>query len=391
MKYSKLFLFLSIITLSTFSACSKKSVVTEIKEPLPLENKDSHKWYYFSLDNINPIDKPKNAAERPFLPWTEARRVSSASTALNQNGENLSYAVVNRLGLITFNNSGFKLSKDNNLFNDRTSGNLIFLNDVPIFSVYKSAFFNDTITDPFYKSDSQNHLFLIQFDSSSGIFYPIINCNNLTKLINTEITDFYWDGLDWACSLKTITDTKNIFSYINFRPSTSLLNLSPGNADSCLEISESSLEEFKEKKTLKEISKAPQRIQKLLKGFSDKKNFYLELKKAGGVSPVKYQNSPSQKEDFLNAKGIIADSWSAILFEDGTLFLEGAIPGKHILREGKTIALRLPKLPAGFIYSDFVISGSRLYAFWEEADFFNTGRAGMLEVNLENTLYSKIR
>ena len=115
------------------------------------------------------------------------------------------------------------------------------------------------------------------------------------------------------------------------------------------------------------------------------------MKNAGGSSPRIYANNVAgSTEKELNATAILSQSWSAALFEDGTLFLEGALPGKHILRSGKPVAIRLPKLPVGFIYSDFVISGTTLYAAWEESSFYKTGRAGFLQVNLERTLYSRL-
>jgi hypothetical protein len=96
-------------------------------------------------------------------------------------------------------------------------------------------------------------------------------------------------------------------------------------------------------------------------------------------------------ETELNAKAIISQSWSAALFEDGTLYIEGALPGKHILRGGKPVAIRLPKLDKGYIYSDFVISGTTLYAAWEETDFYKIKRSGFLSVDLDSTLYSRVR
>ena len=57
---------------------------------------------------------------------------------------------------------------------------------------------------------------------------------------------------------------------------------------------------------------------------------------------------------------------------------------------GMPVAIRLPKLPVGFVYSDFVISGSTLYVAWEESSFYETGRAGFLQVNLDRTLYSRL-
>ena len=75
---------------------------------------------------------------------------------------------------------------------------------------------------------------------------------------------------------------------------------------------------------------------------------------------------------------------------DGTLFIEGALENKHILRNGKPVAIRLPKLAPGFVYTDFVISGNYLYVGWEETDFYKVGKSGFIQVNLEKTLYNKM-
>lgn len=385
----KIFLSLLVITLIFFAGCSKKTVQPELSETYKVQ-KGSHTWYAFTTDGYTPVDKPQNAASVPFLPWTEAKRVSSANCTANQNESTKAFAIVNRIGVLCFENEAITLTKDINLFKDRTAGNLVFLDDTPIFSVYKSAFFNNTITDPQYKNDSSTHLFLIQFDDAAKICYPIINCNNLNTPVNSEITDFYWDGLNWLCSVKSITDTKNEFSYISWKPVTSLLNLSPSTTEENIIITESSLDSFKAAKAEHSYAKSPERIKKLLSGFADNKNFTIEVKNAGGTSSHKYTNQVTEDSDYLNAKAIIAQSWSSALFEDGTLYLEGALQGKHILRDGKTVAIRLPKLPAGFKYTDFTISGTSLYAFWEEYSFYNTGRSGFLCVNLDKTLYSKL-
>ena len=121
------------------------------------------------------------------------------------------------------------------------------------------------------------------------------------------------------------------------------------------------------------------------------KNGLILSKKSGvGVKLVRDDFSENELEQILNAKAIISQSWSGVLFEDGTLFIEGALPGKHILRGGKPVVVRLPKLPDGFKYSEFVISGTTLYASWEESSFYTTGRSGFIQVNLDKTLYAKI-
>lgn len=129
----------------------------------------------------------------------------------------------------------------------------------------------------------------------------------------------------------------------------------------------------------------------MLSGFDKTLPFEIEVQNAGGNSPRYYANKiANSTEKSLKAKAILSQSWSGALFEDGTLFLEGALPGKHILRGGKPVAIRLPKLPAGFVYSNFVISGTTLYAGWEETSFYKTGRSGFIQVNLDKTLYSKL-
>ncbi len=394
MKIFKLALIIAISFIPLlFCSCKKKQPQAPVQNAISVEiTKSNHSWFYFSNNNIHSIEKPQNAPLQVPKPWTEAIRISSAN---NEGASAISntraFAIVNRLGIISFDNENIELSRDSNLFTDRTAGNLVFLNNTPVFSVYKSAFFNDTILDPNYKKDSTAHLFLLQFDSTAKISYPIINCNNLTDKINSEVTDFYWNGIDWCCSIKTISDSKNEFSYIKFKPLIPLLALSPSTAEDKISVEECDVDFFRSCKLHNNYSDAPDRIKKLLAGFDYRLPFIIEVKTSGGTSPRVFENNiANSTEKELNAKAILTATWSAALFEDGTLFIEGALPEKHILRSGKPVAIKLPKLPAGFVYSDFVISGTTLYAAWEETSFYKTGRAGFLQVNLERTLYSRL-
>ena len=394
MKLYKLVCAITIISLPLLcSGCKKKAQQLPVQNSISVEiTKTNHAWYYFSNTNYHLIYRPQNAPLQAQKPWTETLRISSANNeACTQNSESKAYAIVNRLGILSFNNEEIVLSPDVSLFTDRTAGNLVFLNNTPVFSVYKSSFFNDSILAPDYKNDSSSHLFLLQFDPVAKLSYPILNCNNLTDKINSEVTDFYWNGLEWCSSIKTISDTKNEFSYIKFKPLVPLLTLSPSTSEGKIEIEECDADYFRNCRLHYNYKDSPDRIKKLLSGFDTKLPFAIEVKNAGGASPRIFENTVTgSTEKQLNAKAILSASWSAALFEDGTLFLEGALPGKHILRSGKAVAIRLPKLPVGFVYSDFVISGTTLYAAWEESSFYKTGRAGFLQVNLERTLYSRL-
>lgn len=386
------FCFAVVITFCFVSiSCSKKGkqkdaeVETTIKEV-----SRNHKWYYFEDSQVLPVDKPQNVPLKSFVPWTEAVRISSSNNSISP--ENTAYALVNRAGVLCFNGNSFLLQKDITLFEDRTAENLVFFNDTPLFSVYKSSFFNNTISDPVYREDSSQHFFLVQYDVNTGVSYPIINCGNITKLADTEVVDYSWDGRNWLCCLKTVNENRVGFSYVKWTPTAPLLSLTPSTASENIVLADSTEEAFRNtKKTLDSSREAPERIKKLFSGFAADVPFTIEVKTAGGYSSREYYNSASgsdKKE--LKASAIISESWSAALFEDGTLYIEGALPGKHILRAGKPVAIRLPKLPPQFVYSDFVISGTTLYAAWEETDFFKTNRSGFLMLDLDSTLYKKL-
>lgn len=383
---------LSAIILPCLTGCQKKEDNIPAQNAVSVEiTKKNHSWYYFSNQSYHQVEKPQFSPAQAFKPWTETLRISSANNSAESSDNITAFAIVNRLGVLKFNGDEIFLSPDVTLFTDRTAGNLVFMGNVPLFSVYKSSFFNDTIIDPDYKNDDSAHLFLVQFDSTAKISYPLLNSNNLTDKKNSEVTDFFWNGREWCCSIKTISDTKNEFSYVLFRPQIPLLAISPATASSSIYVDETDVDFFRECKRQIDYKSAPDRIKKLLAGFDTKLPFEIIVKNAGGFSPRTYENTVSNNnEKELHATAILSQSWSAALFEDGTLFLEGALPGRHILRSGMPVAIRLPKLPTGYVYSDFVISGTTLYAAWEESAFYKTGRSGFLQVNLDRTLYSRM-
>ncbi|MDE5898357.1 MAG: hypothetical protein K2H09_03720, partial [Treponemataceae bacterium] len=113
---------------------------------------------------------------------------------------------------------------------------------------------------------------------------------------------------------------------------------------------------------------------------------------AGGHSPRTYIRESGDRKllgsiSILKANALIAETWICAVFQDGTVFFNGALHGRRILNSGRTLALRLPKLPAGFVYGEFAISDATLYAAWEETSFFKTGRSGFIAVDLDELLY----
>lgn len=385
-KYSVLvILIVSLLLIS----CGKKdfSIYFEPESETEIVNTGTHQWYAFTNDNFVKIDRPEVAIAFPFIPWTESIRISSSTYS-----DKCSFAIVNRLGILTFDGDKISLSKDLTVFSNRTAGNLFLIDGVPMFSVYKSSFFNDSIKTPEYKFDKSQHFFLVQYDLKSKICYPVVNCNNLIEPPESEVVDYVWDGLNWICNIKTISDSKIKFSYLTWKPTATLSSLTPVESENKISVTESDKDTFRDAKEVLDFSKVPESVEKLLNGVSSKVPFTVEVKNYEGGSSKTYRNKTgSNKLVELKSKAFIAENWAGALFEDGTFYFEGYLPGKHILRGGKPVVLRLPKLPAGYAYTDFTISGDNLYAGWEERSFYKTSRSGFISVNLDKTLYNELR
>lgn len=387
MKKKTVAFYLLIISLFLVSCSKKDFSVYFNSDSIDAEKIEStHQWYSFTNDNFVKIDKPENAVSSPFQPWTEAIRLSFANTF-----DGKSLALVNRLGILSFDDDKISLSKDVTVFGNRTVGSLFFADSIPMFTVYKSSFFNESIKHPEYKYDKSQHFFLVQYDLNSKICYPVINCNNLIEPAESEIVDYICDGRKWLCNVKTINDGKIKFSYLSWTPTVPLASLSPVTASSGISINEIDKEDFRNLKQNIDFTKAPERIQKLLTGVSDKIPFLVELKEIPAASPKIYKNKAgSNKMSELKVCATMTENWSGALFEDGTFYFEGGVEGRHIVRGGRPVVLRLPKLTPGYAYTDFVISGNYLYAGWEERSFYKVSRSGFLSVNLDKTLYNEI-
>lgn len=375
-----------------FSGCKKdKSYVFQPeRDSISLDFKGSgefHKWFYFTKDGFDQVERCEFAPVVTKGAWTEGIRISSAnndSSSKNPKG----YAVVNRLGILTFEGDSVSLSKDVGVFENRTAGNIAFVKDVPVFSVYKSAFFNNSISSSEYKKDDTQHFFLLQYDLNTRVSYPLINCSNLVDQKEAEVSDFYWNGDKWYCSVKYIEDERTKFSYVVWRPLTSLLSITPGTAKNNILVDEISMQEFKSVKEILPFSKAPGKVRQLLKGFSSRRPFFVEIKTAGGSVGQKYENLVSnQMGKEIQAKAIVSSELTSVLFEDGTMYIQGNLSGKPFINGGKALAIRLPKLPDGYVYSDYVITNNTLFAAWEETSFYETIRSGFIAVNLEKLLY----
>lgn len=350
------------------------------------ETKAKHTWYYFSDGNLKKAPEISAVPQIPFKPWTEAARISDISVQDSKNDSvPKGFAIVNRAGILVFEDEKIDFYTDSEIFSNSTQGNLVFYNDSPVFSVYRNSFFNRQNF-----SKNQMHIFLVQFNTEQNVCYPILTVENLGLPFTAEITDFIWDGQFWTCSVKDSGDgsEKINFSYLTFQPKTELTSISPKNAENSIFVTDTTEKEFKNAKSLENFSKAPERIKKLL--FSLPKNFSysVKVKTASGHTPRIFENNRNAAEtSVLEGSAILSDTWAACLFTDGTFYLNGALFENRILNHGKNVALKLPKLPSGFFYKEFALSGTHLYASWEENSFYTIARSGFICIDLNEILY----
>lgn len=384
MKQKRIFAALALFAAFFFFACRKtksidKKNISEFPRP------ETHRWYSFFDGEIKAISSFDEAPIQMQRPWTEAVRIAAFGASLGD-GKNVpnAYALVNRTGIIVFREKDFSLYKDESIFANRSVGKLFFENDVPVFSLYKSDFFNAD----FYNNENEIHHFLVQFDAETNVAFPLITCDNLGLSANEEITDFVWDGQTFVCAVKKTGKEKNEFSYLSVQPKTPLLSVSNGNAKKNLFITNVSSGAYRNEVLPKDFSDAPKRLQTLLFSLDKDTPIFVSLQNSGGVSA---RNFSTQKEadalGALQASALIADTYACALFEDGTVFFQGSLFEKHVINGGAVFAFRLPLLPQGFSYTSFSISGSALYAAWEENDFYKTMRAGFLSIDLDEILY----
>lgn len=389
----RLFIINSII--AVFSSCSKKAELNNADNTESRKQITTHCWYYLKSDGFEEIDLPGNAPLVIKKPWTESLRISGIGQTASVNSENSVnaanpkvYALVNHLGIIEFDGDKKNVFSDKMLFKNITAEGIVFMSGNPVFSLYKNNFFNTTSSE----HNAGDFPILAQFDKESKIFFPILNSLSLNLPPTSQVNDFFWDGTYWFYCIKNSLENKTEFSYLKWKPSLQLLSIVPTKSafstEKKINIQSSSEDEFRRCKRINSFSEAPERVKKLFTCLPENFNFSIECKTAGGPSSRFYENKTNKNSVTAEGKVQLSDTWVAAVFKDGTMYFSGALYNKHILNNSRTIALRLPKLPENFVYSDFGISGSFLYVAWEEVSFYETGRAGFLSVDLEKVLYN---
>lgn len=368
------FIAVFIFTLTAVSCSSKKSG-SEQQPPAKLSVKN-HIWYYFTADGFEKTDLPQNAPKTAECPWTEARRISSAASSVSENSGAHSYAVVNKLGILSFESDGPHLYKDVSFFSEYSAGSLVFSAGKPVFNLYRSTFFNEVAAS----SSNASRPFLVEFNPESGMFFPLVTYENLGLLPADQITGFFWNGTTWSCSVKKTEAGKVSFSYFFWEPPVALTELSPALSYETFIFSPCTEAQYRKINLPLLFDAAPAGLAELLSPIPEEFSFYVSWRDNSGTSPVNYFQQGSGGIT-LNAKAarIPVEQYTAAVFSDGTVYIKKDSAAQQA-------AFRLPKPPAGFCYGEFAVADGMLYVAWEETSFFKTGRAGFISVGLSEVM-----
>lgn len=334
----------------------------------------AHQWYYFSPLGLFPVEAPQQAPEVAAKPWTEAIRLANAGSSSTDN-----CGVVNRLGIMDFSSGKPTLYRDPAIFQHVTVDTLVFTKDGPIFNLYQNDYFNKQQT-----SEKKQRPLLVKYDKYSKLCIPVLTYEDLDLPDNAQITSIIPQKGSWLATVKTTHNDRVDFSYISFSTVNEDGSI-PTPANIALTKKEISNTEFRNAQQPLKLSMAPEALQLLFAQVPHTFEFYLTSKEEGQIAPVMYDNTSQQSlgqyifqgYSYVSSKGAVA------LFSDGTTYISKSLLYTDGLQQAEeVIAFLLPKLPAGFIYGDFTISGDTLYAAWEESDFYKTGRSGLIAVNL---------
>lgn len=383
MKLPKFCLALAVVCVA-LSACSRKTVSMHRNkaQPVDLEMKQKssdHKWFCFEDGSYSEVDLPQRSPIFSLKPWTESIRVCDG----NVTADGKALLLVNHLGALYFDETDNPvLIQDYQLFSDSTAGNLVFEGDVPYFTLVKNSFFNKTAS----QNPKQSHI--IRLSVGQRLFFPVVTYDELNIEQPGEVTGTFFDGTDWFSSVKLTKNNKVSFHYIKWKSLVDLASVQPfsqSQTTGSISVSEISEASYRNLITPENFSDAPLRLKNLLKSIPKDFSFVLTCRDAGGSSPRYFANGTDDGSTAANA--IIKDNWVCAVFADGTTYFSGALDGRPLINDGKTVAFRLPKLPRRYSYHAFAISGRFLVVSWEESDFYKTGRSGFLTVDMEKLFY----
>lgn len=316
-------------------------------------------WYYLTEQGIHAAVSPSAIPPRPFVAWTEAVRI--ADTAVLPDGP---VFLINRLGIMTPGSENLSpvLATDTAIFSGQTAAGFVLTGTHTAVHTYRNSFFAD-------KEARAPDTYLVRYEPLTTAFSPLSRISNLALPEGTQCSGLDLVGDRWYGAFKIEQDNRVEFQYRTFSVMPPEHDPDPAGTASI------TAAEYQLAAAPRPLSDLPEQILSLLSRIPDDISLSIKLYPSHKGTTATYARGTS--EHSRNGYAIDTGSSQAVLFSDGTLYI----------RQETMRIFKLPALAAGYRYTGFLISGTVLLAAWEEQRFFETGRAGILEIMLPDGVY----
>lgn len=333
-------------------------------------------WYYFSDTGIHSAVDPSEIPARVFVPWTQAVRVSDAAIV---NGTPA--LLINHLGLMTTTNgtTASALHTDPAFFSSATAGGVYSTGSGTAIRLYRNTFFADDkkADDSAANASDGSGTFLAAFDPDSGKFAPLLSAEDMGLPAEAQCVALDRIGSMWYASFKSEQNSKVEFTYLEF-PALPSKKKSGSQAD-LSGIRKIPSADYQQSVTPFPFADAPDALKNLLSGIPESTAFNLRVRTETAPSAENYARAGNGNP--VDGYAWLAENRAAALFADGTFYLKEGTDAEPCK------VLHLPPLSRGYVYTHFIMAGKKMIAAWEEQRFYETGRAGLLEITIPDAVY----
>ena len=362
---------IAVLAIVVLAGCAKSGSPENETAAESAETAPGSGWYYFSDSGIHAAKSPSDIPARTFVPWTEAVRVSDAAVI-----DGTPTFLINHLGLMTgaSESESSALHTDTALFPGMTAAGIYQTGTGTGIRVYRNSFFADNAA----KADpAAGAVCLAGFDTASGTFPVLLTASDLGLSGNAQCVALDRIGSMWYASFKYEKDGKVEFEYLEFA-SFPARSTDTGSVD-LSGIRKISAETYRTSVSPFSYEDAPDPLKSALTRLPAETAFNLKVYSRAAPSAQTYVRAGEGTP--VDGSAFVSDERTAVLFADGTVYFSpNNTPDANQV-------FHLPALSRGYVYTNFILSGTKLVAAWEEQRFYETGRAGLLEITLPDTLY----
>lgn len=324
-------------------------------------------WYGWEDEKIFSSSQPPPDTGKDWLVWTDQTR---GVGIIYYDGN--AYVAVNGLGIAIFHDiftsaTPLEVTEiyEKRLFSERTIGNFFF---------YENRFYNHLYYNTVFHTEEapKPPVSLVSFQPDSRemrvLPFSFQDENN-----DWELVSLYPFGEEqtWQLAWKRTGSEEISFRY-------TLLDIETWKES---EIDKDTFFQFLSPAL--EVN-APLEVQRLIRVYDGNKG-----KSVFDVAVSRYNKAARETYRFGNFAEVENGETELVrlkcFYYENTYFL--LVPGGELLwldKEGNKGKYRLPILPKGFVYTDFISDGDTVLALWEEQDFTKVRRAGLVYSSLRD-------